>query len=197
MSGCNSSIWNDMPCMLLAQQFTMCYIGYGHSRYQVSTCLWDTRYSGPVLPGVLWAMCTSYYINQPFYYHVALWPCWLKRATIKSPLVSLKTAKIQRWVTAVILQRKRELSLSNCAWDWELSVTSAEPLFCDLYTWSHCPHTRLYILKTRNQKSQKKLLLMTWLHPISKIGRAWKDATRIPKLLYDRNWLCVPRHYTW
>ena len=49
----------------------------------------------------------------------------------------------------------------NCLWVTVHGIGSSVSLqqnhfFCDLCTWSHCPHTRLYILKTRNQKSQKK-----------------------------------------
>ena len=109
---------------------TLFFIGYGHPGYWISCCLWDTRYSGPVLPGVLWTMWIGHTWIDPFTticYCVALWPCWSKWATVKSALVSLETAEIQRWVTAVILQRKRELSSNNsCAWDWELRVTAAE-----------------------------------------------------------------------
>ena len=135
--GCNNSIWNGMCCMLLAQWFEhwyQCYIffiGHGHPRYWTSTCLWHTWYSGPVLPGVLWTCCISpihkFTVLLPLCYCVALWPCWSKWATIKSPPVLRKTTEIQRSVTAIILQRKRKLSSTNsCAWDWEFRVTSAE-----------------------------------------------------------------------
>ena len=39
--------------------------------------------------------------------------------------------------------------------------------WCDVCTWSQCPHTRLDILQPRKQ-TKNILLFMTWLHPMSK-----------------------------